>query len=94
MPRADGTRRSPFRTPTPRFPGAKDAAGNDMWFNGRPAFAPNPAVIMPSGGKVIDGSKVVGSGIALDGPPEPWVVTFPTAGTVRAALPACSRASR
>ena len=60
--------------------GAKDAAGGDMWFNGRPAFAPNPAVIMPSGGNVIDGSKVVGSGIALDGPPKPWVVTFPKAG--------------
>jgi plastocyanin len=36
---------------------------------------------MPSGGNVIDGSKVVGSGIALDGPPEPWVVEFAQAGT-------------
>jgi plastocyanin len=36
---------------------------------------------MPSGGNVIDGSKVVGSGIALDGPPKPWVVKFPKAGT-------------
>jgi plastocyanin len=72
-----------FALPNPEAPvsGAKDAAGNDMWFNGQPAFAPNPAVIMPSGGNVIDGSKVVGSGIALDGPPEPWVVRFPKAGT-------------
>jgi plastocyanin len=52
-----------------------------MWFNGQPAFAPNPAVIMPSGGTVIDGSKVVGSGLVLDGPPKPWVVSFPKAGT-------------
>ena len=71
-----------FAIPNPDAPvtGAKDAAGVDMWFNGRPAFAPNPAVIMPSGGNVIDGSKVVGSGLALDGPPKPWVVTFPKAG--------------
>ena len=71
-----------FAIPNPDAPvtGAKDAAGDDMWFNGQPAFAPNPAVIMPSGGNVIDGSKVVGSGLALDGPPKPWVVTFPKAG--------------
>jgi plastocyanin len=68
--------------------GAKDAAGADMWFNGRPAFAPNPAAIMPQGGKVIDGSKVVGNGLALDGPPEPWVVSFPKSGkyVLRSAL--------
>ena len=37
---------------------------------------------------VIDGSKVVGSGLALDGPPKPWVVKFPKAGTyvLRSAL--------
>ena len=78
-----GQRVPAFAVPNTDAPvsGAKDAAGNDMWFNGQPAFAPNPAVIMPSGGKVIDGSKVVGSGIALDGPPKPWVVKFPKAGT-------------
>ena len=72
-----------FAVPNPGAPvsGAKDAAGDDLWFNGRPAFGPNPAVFMPSGGKVIDGSKVVGCGIALDGPPKPWVVKFPKAGT-------------
>jgi plastocyanin len=59
-----------------------------MWFNGRPAFAPNPAAIMPQGGTSIDGSKVVGNGLALDGPPKPWVVTFPKAGkyVLRSAL--------
>src|SRR5215216_3668225 len=85
-----GTKASAFAAPSPDAPvsGAKDAAGNDMWFNGQPAFAPNPAAIMPQGGDVIDGSKVVGSGLALDGPPEPWVVKFPKAGTfvLRSAL--------
>jgi plastocyanin len=59
-----------------------------MWFNGQPAFAPNPAAIMPQGGKVIDGTKAVGSGLALDGPPKPWVVKFPKAGkfVLRSAL--------
>ena len=85
-----GQKAPAFAVPNPEAPvsGAKDAAGNDMWFNGQPAFAPNPAAIMPQGGTVIDGSKVVGSGLALDGPPEPWVVTFPKAGkyVLRSAL--------
>src|SRR5919112_2933456 len=39
-----------FAAPDPGNPvsGAKDAAGAPMWFNGQPALAPNPAVIMPS----------------------------------------------
>ena len=85
-----GQKTPAFAVPNPDAPvsGAKDAAGNDMWFNGQPAFAPNPAAIMPQGGTVIDGSKVVGSGLALDGPPKPWVVKFPKAGTfvLRSAL--------
>jgi plastocyanin len=85
-----GQKAPAFAVPNPDAPvsGAKDAAGNDMWFNGRPAFAPNPAAIMPQGGTSIDGSKVVGSGLALDGPPKPWVVTFPKAGryVLRSAL--------
>ena len=85
-----GQKAPAFAVPNPDAPvsGAKDAAGADMWFNGRPAFAPNPAAIMPQGGTSIDGSKVVGSGLALDGPPKPWVVTFPKAGkyVLRSAL--------
>ncbi len=85
-----GQKAPAFAVPNPDAPvsGAKDAAGADMWFNGQPAFAPNPAAIMPQGGTVIDGSKVVGSGLALDGPPKPWVVTFPKAGkyVLRSAL--------
>ena len=43
---------------------------------------------MPQGGNVIDGSTVVGNGLALDGPPKPWVVRFPKPGTfvLRSAL--------
>jgi len=79
-----------FGIPNPSAPisGAKDAGGADMWFNGQPNVSPNPQVIAPAGGKVIDGSKFVGSGIALDGPPKPWKVRFPKAGTytLRSAL--------
>ena len=85
-----GKKAPAFAVPNPGAPvsGAKDAAGADMWFNGQPAFAPNPAAIMPQGGTVIDGTKTVGSGLALDGPPKPWVVTFPKAGkfVLRSAL--------
>lgn len=85
-----GQKAPAFAVPDPDAPvsGAEDAAGADMWFNGQPAFAPNPAAIMPQGGTVIDGSKVVGNGLALDGPPKPWVVTFPKAGkyVLRSAL--------
>jgi plastocyanin len=59
---------------------AKDAAGNAMWFNGRPNFSPNIPALSPQGGKEIDGSKVVSSGFALDGPQLPWKVRFTKAG--------------
>jgi len=85
-----GQKAPAFAVPNADAPGsgAKDAAGAAMWFTGRPAFAPNPAAIMPQGGKVIDGSKAVGSGLALDGPPKPWVVKFPKTGkfVLRSAL--------
>jgi plastocyanin len=60
--------------------GAKDAAGADMWFNGRPNFSPNIPGLSPQGGRVIDGSRIVGSGLALDGPQEPWKVRFAKTG--------------
>jgi plastocyanin len=59
---------------------AKDAAGNPMWFNGQANLSPNIADLSPQGGKVIDGSKKVGSGFALDGPQKPWRVRFTKAG--------------
>jgi hypothetical protein len=63
--------------------GAKDSAGNAMWFDGQPNLSPNMPNLMPQGGKVIDGSKVVGSGFALGGPQKPWKVRFTKAGTYR-----------
>jgi plastocyanin len=61
--------------------GVKDAAGADMWFNGQPSFAINPQVAAPVGGKVIDGSKLVGSGLPTeDGPPKPFKAQFPKKG--------------
>jgi plastocyanin len=62
---------------------AKDVAGNAMWFNGQPNLSPNMPHLMPQGGKAIDGSKVVGSGLSLEGPQKPWKVRFTKAGTYR-----------
>ena len=63
--------------------GAKDAAGADFWFNGLPSILPNPAALAPSGGKIVDGSEQVGSGLP-QGPPKPFVVKFPKKGTYTA----------
>ena len=78
-----GTDPIPFAVPSGTVAGAKDEAGADMWFNGQPNLAPNIPGLSPQGGKVIDGSKVVSSGFALDGPQKPWKVRFPKAGTYR-----------
>jgi plastocyanin len=77
-----GTEAPALFVPNPADPvsGAKDASGADLWFNGQPRIAPNPQVVAPAGRKVIDGSELVGSGIPLAGPPEPFVVRFPKAG--------------
>jgi plastocyanin len=61
--------------------GVKDAAGADMWFNGLPSVGINPGVAAPSGGNVFDGTKIVGSGLPLGGPPKPFRVKFPKKGT-------------
>ena len=72
----------PFAAPLPDQPvaGAKDAAGADMWFNGQPNAAPNIPALSPQGGRRINGSKVVASGLALDGPQKPWKVKFTKPG--------------
>ena len=72
-----------FAMPTGTVAGAKDEAGADLWFNGQPSFAPNMEALSPQGGKVIDGSKVVGSGFSFEGPMKPWKVRFTKAGTYR-----------
>jgi plastocyanin len=78
-----GTDPIPLAVPSGPVAGAKDEAGADMWFNGQPNLAPNIPGLSPQGGKVIDGSKVVSSGFALDGPQKPWKVRFAKAGTYR-----------
>src|ERR671914_2224716 len=55
----------PFAVPAGTLAHAKDEAGADMWFNGQPNLAPNMEALSPQGGKVIDGSKVVGSGFSF-----------------------------
>jgi len=70
----------PFVVPGAAVSGVKDAAGADFWFNGQPAFGPNPAVFGPSGDKVIDGKSIDGSGVGLEGPLS-WKVKFPKKGT-------------
>jgi plastocyanin len=69
-----------FVVPGALVSGAKDAAGADFWFNGQPAFGPNPAVFGPSGDKVIDGKHIDGSGVGIEGPMS-WKVKFPKKGT-------------
>ena len=73
----------PFAVPSGTVADAKDEAGADMWFNGQASLAPNIPGLSPQGGKVVDGSKIVSSGFALDGEQKPWKVRFPKAGTYR-----------
>ena len=73
----------PLVVPAGTVAGAEDEAGAPMWFNGRPGLAPNLPGLSPQGGKGIDGSRIVSSGFALDGPQKPWKVRFPKAGVYR-----------
>jgi plastocyanin len=78
-----GTETPALVAPNPQAPvsGATDAAGNPMWFNGQPSIGLNPQVVAPVGGKAIDGSELVGSGLPTeDGPPKPFKVRFPKKG--------------
>jgi plastocyanin len=65
--------------------GVNDAAGNPFWFNGKvPNVGINPAVLAPSKGKSYNGSKRLLSGLpAPTGPPKPFNVKFPKAGTYK-----------
>jgi plastocyanin len=78
-----GTEEPELFVPNPEaaVTGAKDAAGTDLWFNGQPRIVPNPGVVAPAGRKVINGSEIVGSGLALEGAPKPFKVRFPKRGT-------------
>src|SRR5215218_3463098 len=54
----------PFHAPDPARPvdGVKDPAGADMWFNGQPGWFVDPAHVIPSGDKVVDGKALETSG--------------------------------
>jgi plastocyanin len=73
----------PFHAPDPARPvvGAKDPAGADLWFNGRPGWFIEPSHVLPSGDKVVDGRSLDVSGIFQgQGAPPDYVVKFPKAG--------------
>ena len=61
----------------------KDAAGQPYWFNGQGTPLIPAIVGLGSGsGKAYDGTQELGSGFpAGNGPPKPFVVKFPKAGT-------------
>jgi plastocyanin len=63
--------------------GVKDAAGQPFWFNGQGTPVIPAIVGLGSGsGKAYDGTQELGSGFpAGNGPPKPFVVKFPKAGT-------------
>ena len=66
--------------------GAKDAAGADFWFNGRPQMAVDSGYFF---GNAKSGAKFAGKTISSGfpqgkGAPKPWKVTFPKAGTYEA----------
>jgi plastocyanin len=77
---------APFHAPDPARPvtGVKDPAGADAWFNGQPGWFIDPAQVVPSGDKVVDGKALDTSGIfAGQGAPPDYVVAFPKAGAYR-----------
>lgn len=78
-----GTGDVPFVAPNPltTYSGFTDAAGLPFWFNGKVnTLDVNPAGGFPQGGRTVNGSRLVGSGVPL-GPPKPYVLKFTKAGT-------------
>jgi plastocyanin len=74
----------PVFVPDPSHPvsGVNDAAASPFWFNGVPSLGFNPALLVPSGGHVYDGSTRIDSGVPF-GPPKPFKVTFTKPGVYR-----------
>jgi plastocyanin len=66
-----------------KYAGLNDPTGAPLWFNGVvDRITIDPAGAFPSGGTTYDGSAALGSGLPLgDGPPAPFVVTFPKKGS-------------
>jgi len=73
----------PLIVPGPTVHGAKDAAGNPFWFNGKvPSLGPNPVLFAPSTATTYDGTARVDSGLPL-GPPKPLNVQFTKPGVYK-----------
>lgn len=67
----------PTQTPAPATP---DPAGQPYWWAGIPQFAFNPQAFAPSGGTVVTGQRLVGSGIPGGRNPR-FTVRFPRTGS-------------
>ena len=70
----------PFHAPDP----ARPVAGTGRWFDGQPGWYIDPAHVIASGDKVVDGKALDASGVFQgQGAPPDYVVKFPKAGTYR-----------
>jgi plastocyanin len=68
----------PIGQPTPV---TNDPAGAPYWFTGLPVLGLNPAAFGPIGGKVVNGTKTVGSGVPAGNPATArFTVKFPKRG--------------
>ncbi|MDX6730453.1 MAG: hypothetical protein QOC54_401, partial [Baekduia sp.] len=75
----------PLAVPDPAHPvtGLTDASGAAFWFNGQGTpVIPSIVALGTGSGKAYTGAAAIGSGIpAGSGPPKPFVVKFPKAGS-------------
>lgn len=80
-----GGKVKPLIVPSGTTTGAKDEAGADFWFNGRPTLGLNPALLKSGFGKTFTytGAKAVNSGLPLQNKPKPVKVKFPKVGTFK-----------
>jgi plastocyanin len=70
----------PFHAPD----AARPVSGSGRWFDGQPGWFIDPAHVIASGDKVIDGKALDASGIFQgQGAPPDYVVSFPKAGSYR-----------
>ncbi|HVL94618.1 MAG TPA: hypothetical protein VM266_02030 [Solirubrobacteraceae bacterium] len=74
----------PFEIADPsgtKVSGAKDAAGNDFWFNGQTRVLINPLAAFPTGDGTHDGKSADGSGVPDGEKPKPYKLKFTKTGS-------------